>query len=69
LPETSVVTTDALDTVVTAETPEGILLELRPAGLTARCYAFIVDWMIRIAVLYACRWRRSSPAAPASRCG
>jgi len=53
LPETAVVTTDTLDTVVTAETPEGILLELRPAGLTARCYAFMVDWMIRIAVLYA----------------
>ena len=46
-------TTDILDTVVTAETPEGILLELRPAGLTARCYAFVVDWLIRIAVLYA----------------
>ena len=42
-----------LDTVVTAETPEGILLELRPAGLTGRCYAFVVDWLIRIAVLYA----------------
>ena len=43
----------ALDTVVTAETPEGILLELRPAGLTVRFYAFILDWIIRLAVLYA----------------
>ena len=42
-----------LDTVVTAETPEGILLELRPAGLSARFYAFLIDWLIRLAVLYA----------------
>jgi uncharacterized RDD family membrane protein YckC len=44
---------DVLDTVVTAETPEGILLELRPAGLSARFYAFVLDWLIRLAVLYA----------------
>lgn len=36
-----------------AETPEGILLELRPAGVTPRFYAFLVDWMIRLAVMYA----------------
>ncbi|HSL20225.1 MAG TPA: RDD family protein [Vicinamibacterales bacterium] len=42
-----------LDTVVAAETPEGILLELRPAGLSVRFYAFALDWVIRIAVLYA----------------
>jgi uncharacterized RDD family membrane protein YckC len=42
-----------LDTVVSAETPEGILLELRPAGLTARFYAFLLDWMIRLVFLYA----------------
>ena len=41
-----------LDTVVAAETPEGILLELRPAGLTARFYAFVLDWIIRIAIIY-----------------
>ncbi len=35
---------DVLDTVVAAETPEGILLELRPAGLSARFYAFLLDW-------------------------
>jgi uncharacterized RDD family membrane protein YckC len=38
---------------VAAETPEGILLELRPAGLTARFYAFALDWLIRLAVMYA----------------
>jgi uncharacterized RDD family membrane protein YckC len=42
-----------LDTVVTAETPEGILLELRPAGVSARFYAFLIDWLIRLAILYA----------------
>ena len=42
-----------LDTVVAAETPEGILLELRPAGLTARFYAFAFDWIVRIVIIYA----------------
>jgi len=42
-----------LDTVVTAETPEGILLELRPAGLHARFYAFLIDWIIRLAIIWA----------------
>jgi uncharacterized RDD family membrane protein YckC len=41
-----------LDTVVAAETPEGILLELRPAGLSARCYAFVLDWLVRLVVVY-----------------
>lgn len=43
---------DILDTIVSAETPEGILLELRPAGLTARCYAFLLDQLIKLALLY-----------------
>jgi uncharacterized RDD family membrane protein YckC len=42
-----------LDSVVAAETPEGILLELRPAGLSARFCAFTIDWLIRIAIMYA----------------
>jgi uncharacterized RDD family membrane protein YckC len=42
-----------LDSVVAAETPEGILLELRPAGLSARFAAFAIDWLIRLAVIYA----------------
>ena len=42
-----------LDSVVTAETPEGILLEMRPAGMSARFAAFAIDWLIRIAILYA----------------
>jgi uncharacterized RDD family membrane protein YckC len=44
---------ETLDTIVTAETPEGILLELRPAGLPARCYAFLIDLLVRLAILYA----------------
>ena len=44
---------EALDTVVYAETPEGIMIELRPAGLTSRFYAFLLDWLIRIGILYA----------------
>jgi uncharacterized RDD family membrane protein YckC len=42
-----------LDTVFTAETPEGIALALRPAGLVARGYAYLVDAGIRLAVLVA----------------
>jgi uncharacterized RDD family membrane protein YckC len=43
---------DVLDTAVAAETPEGIVLELRPAGLTVRFYAFMVDWLIRLSITY-----------------
>jgi uncharacterized RDD family membrane protein YckC len=42
-----------LDTLVPAETPEGILLEMRPAGLCARFYAFLIDWGVRLVILYA----------------
>jgi uncharacterized RDD family membrane protein YckC len=44
---------EILDTVVAAETPEGIVLELRPAGLSPRFYAWVLDWIIRLTVLYA----------------
>src|SRR5262245_26472573 len=44
--------THVLDSVVAAETPEGILLEMRPAGLSARFCAFLIDWLIRLAVVY-----------------
>lgn len=42
---------ESLDTVVSAETPEGIVIELRPAGVTARLYAYAVDMLIRAMVL------------------
>jgi len=45
------VNNEALDTVVSAETPEGIMIELRPAGLTPRLYAFMIDVIIRMSIL------------------
>lgn len=42
-----------LDTVVSAETPEGIGIELRPAGLSSRCFAYLLDLLIRLGVVYA----------------
>jgi uncharacterized RDD family membrane protein YckC len=43
----------ALDTVLECETPEGIVLELRPAGLPARACAYLLDWLIRMMVFVA----------------
>jgi len=40
----------SLDTRFTAETPEGIALALRPAGVVARFYAFAIDGLIRTGV-------------------
>lgn len=37
----------AIDTVYTAETPEGIALMLRPAGLMPRSLAYLIDFAIR----------------------
>ena len=37
-----------LDTLHTAETPEGIALSLRPAGVMARCLAYLIDLTIRL---------------------
>ena len=39
-----------LDTRYAAETPEGIALWLRPAGLVPRFYAYLVDLLIRLVV-------------------
>lgn len=39
-----------LDTLYTAETPEGIALSLRPAGLVARGLAYLIDLAIRLGV-------------------
>jgi uncharacterized RDD family membrane protein YckC len=41
-----------LDTRYAAETPEGIALWLRPAGVVPRFYAYLVDLLIRL-VVYA----------------
>jgi uncharacterized RDD family membrane protein YckC len=42
-----------LDTVVSVETPEGMLLELRPAGPSARFHAFLFDWLVRLMIFIA----------------
>ena len=42
-----------LDTLTTAETPEGIALALRPAGVLTRCLAYGVDFLIRLAIWIA----------------
>lgn len=44
----------SLDTLYTAETPEGIALFLRPAGVVARGLAFAFDAMIRLGILMVC---------------
>jgi uncharacterized RDD family membrane protein YckC len=43
----------AIDTVITAETPEGIAISIRPAGFAVRCTAYLIDWLIRAIVLVA----------------
>ncbi|MEO6281356.1 RDD family protein [Roseateles sp.] len=39
-----------IDTLALVETPEGIVLSLRPAGLVARTMAFLVDLLIRLGI-------------------
>ncbi len=43
-----------LDTRYAAETPEGIALWLRPAGLVSRFYAYLLDAAIRLVVFGVC---------------
>jgi len=43
----------ALDTVFITETPEGIALPLRPAGMAARSFAYLIDALLRVAILIA----------------
>ncbi len=49
-----------LDTLIEVETPEGILLELHPAGLVPRLYAYMIDlavrWTVLIIALMFVRW-------------
>lgn len=42
-----------LDSLFTAETPEGIALVLRPAGVVARFHAFAIDGAVRLGLLIA----------------
>ena len=43
----------ALDTLYTVETPEGIALSLRPAGVSARLLAYLLDLLIRFGLFIA----------------
>jgi uncharacterized RDD family membrane protein YckC len=42
----------SLDTLYTAETPEGIALSLRPAGMVARSLAYLVDAGARLVIFF-----------------
>ena len=41
----------AIDTVITAETPEGIAISMRAAGFPVRCMAFLIDALIRYSII------------------
>jgi uncharacterized RDD family membrane protein YckC len=41
----------SIDTILTAETPEGIAIAIRPAGFAVRCTAFLIDVFIRFFIL------------------
>lgn len=57
--------TASIDTIVTAETPEGIAIVLHPAGFPVRCMAFIIDGLIRGVMLAAC----AGTLSPSGRLG
>ena len=44
----------AIDTILTAETPEGIAISIRPAGFAVRATAFLIDVAVRVAFLMIC---------------
>jgi uncharacterized RDD family membrane protein YckC len=44
----------AIDTILTAETPEGIAISIRPAGFAVRATAFLIDAAIRMVLLMIC---------------
>jgi uncharacterized RDD family membrane protein YckC len=44
----------AIDTILTAETPEGIAISIRPAGFAVRATAFLIDGAIRFVFLMIC---------------
>jgi uncharacterized RDD family membrane protein YckC len=44
----------AIDTIITAETPEGIAISIRPAGFAVRATAFLIDALIRILLSMIC---------------
>lgn len=47
---------ERLDTVSVVEAPEGVELSLRVAGPSARTLAFLVDFLVRMAIFSALSW-------------
>lgn len=43
-----------IDTILTAETPEGIAISIRPAGFAVRATAFLIDAAMRMFFLMTC---------------
>jgi uncharacterized RDD family membrane protein YckC len=43
-----------VDTVITAETPEGIAIAIYPAGFAVRATAFLIDGLLRLGILSVC---------------
>ncbi len=41
----------SIDTILTAETPEGVAIVIRPAGFAVRCTAFLIDAFVRLFIL------------------
>ncbi len=52
--EPAVAAAEPLDTLFPVETPEGIALELSPAGPVPRALAFLVDFLIRLTLWVVC---------------
>jgi uncharacterized RDD family membrane protein YckC len=44
----------SVDTIITAETPEGIAIAMHPAGFAVRTTAFLIDALLRVGILMAC---------------
>ena len=44
----------SIDTVLTAETPEGIAIAMHPAGFAVRCTAYLIDLLLRAGILITC---------------
>jgi uncharacterized RDD family membrane protein YckC len=57
----------SIDTLVTAETPEGIAIAMYPAGFAVRATAFLIDGVLRIAInwlyapLFELMWAAATP--------
>jgi uncharacterized RDD family membrane protein YckC len=45
---------DTIDTIITAETPEGIAIAMYPAGFAVRCTAYLIDLLLRGGILMVC---------------